>query len=814
MTWSIRPVLLASLLFGWWSVWGMPVLGQSSLSEGFAAGEAGLGPSERAGREIWFFAIAGNARFHAYVFPQKLGAAIDWYGVLAAKDRDKRFRNWGLINDPDCCVPGTPNCPAQSLEQTYGFDWCPGDDELLQFVGKPGYRDHDPACDFVDAPLHPEDPHGPADQRQSPCDLAFGTSTGALGFRKFPNPRFDEAKWRELNDGSLATWEGLRRTIAGYEEGADEPDTRNNRMMDGSIEPPFMIGISCGSCHIAFDPLNPPDDPEHPEWANISGTVGNQYLRISEILGSGMPRSSLEWQIIARARPGIVDTSALPNDGVTNPGTMNAIINFGKRPLHEAEVTRWHKVASCPADGDERACWCEPDKPGKCWERLTRTEMVPNILKGGEDSIGFLGAVQRVYFNIGSCSEQCFVNHIPDLRQADPRQRNYGQSPFDIGQCRRDCPNFRALEDRLADVVNFLLTARPSDLYEARGYSDPRDLEIELEAEFGEGAIARGRELFAANCASCHSSEAGPFDANTDFHATEKDDPTLRTDWLGNDKLTPVTEVGTYYARALHSNHMTSRIWEEFGSNTLRAKPPVDNLDEIRKGGGRGYYRNISLLSVWAHAPFMHNNAIGPELCGGPDDPLYVSPYVDAEGQALSEDQAPPCMVFDPSVEGRFELFKTSVDLLLNPDRRIPKTTTVSEDLVVDIAPKMELGDIELGLSLRVPPGVPQAALGTLRHKDLLGDSVLLAIGEDRVRDKYAPLLTNDQIDELVAGLRAIRSEVIESGDLVKSLGQHWGFVEKYYSNSKARIENAGHRFGEDLSDADKKALTAFLATL
>ena len=27
-------------------------------------------------------------------------------------------------------------------------------------------------------------------------------------------------------------------------------------------------------------------------------------------------------------------------------------------------------------------------------------------------------------------------------------------------------------------------------------------------------------------------------------------------------------------------------------------------------------------------------------------------------------------------------------------------------------------------------------------------------------------------------------------------------------------IENAGHRFGEDLSEPDKQALTAFLATL
>ena len=57
------------------------------------------------------------------------------------------------------------------------------------------------------------------------------------------------------------------------------------------------------------------------------------------------------------------------------------------------------------------------------------------------------------------------------------------------------------------------------------------------------------------------------------------------------------------------------------------------------KGGGRGYYRNVSLLSVWAHAPFMHNNAIGPEICGKPAQTaldFYASPYVDAEGQAAS----------------------------------------------------------------------------------------------------------------------------------------------------------------------------------
>ena len=58
---------------------------------GFYAGEAGLNPSEIAGREIWYKATAGNARFHTYVFQQRLGVLIDWYRVLRADQRDDRF---------------------------------------------------------------------------------------------------------------------------------------------------------------------------------------------------------------------------------------------------------------------------------------------------------------------------------------------------------------------------------------------------------------------------------------------------------------------------------------------------------------------------------------------------------------------------------------------------------------------------------------------------------------------------------------------------------------------------------------------------
>src|SRR3546814_11215517 len=96
----------------------------------------------------------------------------------------------------------------------------------------------------------------------------------------------------------------------------------------------------------------------------------------------------------------------------------------------------------------------------KCWRKGVAQETVHHILKGGEDSNGFHEAIQRVYFNIGSCSEQCWVNHITDLRQLDPQGRNFGQSPFDNAQCRRDCPAFRAIEDRTGDLGAFLLSRR------------------------------------------------------------------------------------------------------------------------------------------------------------------------------------------------------------------------------------------------------------------------------------------------------------------------------------------------------------------
>ena len=59
-------------------------------------------------------------------------------------------------------------------------------------------------------------------------------------------------------------------------------------------------------------------------------------------------------------------------------------------------------------------------------------------------------------------------------------------------------------------------------------------------------------------------------------------------------------------------------------------------------------------------------------------------------------------------------------------------------------------------------------------------------------------------------------SGLVSSPDsIVSTIGRdHLPFIQQMYSNSTVEVENEGHTFGSSLSADDKKALTAFLATL
>lgn len=824
---------------------------------------------EMAGREIWYKS-APNGRMHTYVFGQRVNAPIDWYKIMRSDRRGQRFNVWGVMNDPDCCTPGQdcesknvrfknrPSNPTITLQDTYGFDFCPGDEELLRYVGQvsdgsgtDAYTKIDPACtnEAVRAADQLDRKNGGI--RESSCELAFGTSTGIVGFRKFPNPRFNRRKWEKINTTELAkrnaAWDG-----AGWEG-------YSLRDFEGSVEPPFRVGISCASCHASFDPTRPPRDVNHPEWRNISGTVGNQYLQITAMLGSGTKKDSLEQQMfMGIARPGTSDTSAVPNDMVGNPGTINAIINFPQRPTFKDQVNRWFHVDRC--DPSVSSCQEVTYKDGrtkKYWHYDQKEMDVFHILKGGEDSVGADLAVQRVYVNIGMCAEQCWVNHHTDIRALDPHERAFGQSPFDIYQCRRDCAPWRANEDRVGDIIGFLLSARPFDLKTAlvnnskiTGEGEEADARFQdfLEERYGKGAIQRGRDLFAKNCAFCHSSQntekadmtdvaQKQFDS-VDFHreVTLPSGEILRADWMGNDKSTSQKLAGTYKCRALHTNHMKNHLWEEFGSETYRAKKSTVNDSKGRPiAGGPGYYRNISLLSAWAFAPFLHNNSVGPEICGRPQDPKQEVHRSTYEGEQMDPVRKSQCPVqFDPTIEGRLSLFDQSLDELLTFDRnRTKKLARADVPILLPLGVDIKsLGRNPKKLYIEFPAGTPVTLIGNFDIKGLVADifgaipllnneSEYQAYWEERVPGggKEMAAAVRETLG-LLNGVKDLNS-ASDRLDKIKhsiKLGQNprLDTYVKYYSGCVAGYENVGHNFGLDqnLSAQDRQALKAFLATL
>jgi hypothetical protein len=153
---------------------------------------------------------------------------------------------------------------------------------------------------------------------------------------------------------------------------------------------------------------------------------------------------------------------------------------------------------------------------------------------------------------------------------------------------------------------------------------------------------------------------------------------------------------------------------------------------------------------------------------------------------------------------------------LLNPASRVPKMFLVQDDIIVDVVPELKIGDITTGLTIRIPKGFPAVALNSLRYKDLIQDMVLLERHPDKLDAKYQTLLTPAQYADLKSGLKELRARLLKEREkfVMDITGDPNTFVQRYYSNVLDRIENKGHRFGEDLSPDDKKALIAFLATL
>jgi hypothetical protein len=109
------------------------------------------------------------------------------------------------------------------------------------------------------------------------------------------------------------------------------------------------------------------------------------------------------------------------------------------------------------------------------------------------------------------------------------------------------------------------------------------------------------------------------------------EDDFIEHNYLSNELRIPVTLVGTNSARAMATNAIDGNVWDNYSSETFKALPsvgkiqyfnpfsnaPVDAFgnnavyDDGRERGGPGYLRPPSLISLWATAPYFHNNALG-----------------------------------------------------------------------------------------------------------------------------------------------------------------------------------------------------------
>ncbi|MBA2354346.1 MAG: hypothetical protein H0V80_06720 [Acidobacteria bacterium] len=457
-----------------------------------------------------------------------------------------------------------------------------------------------PGCEAATAP----DEHGLWLDRcsQPPVPGIPGEPTGVVGLRKFPNPQFDRARW----------------------------NAETYRASPKGMPPPYLVGMTCGFCHIGFNPLNPPADPERPRWSELAGAIGNQYWEEGRLFNLKMTARDFRWHLGNRQPPGTSDTSRFATDHVHNPSNINAIFSLGARP------TALEKMA----DGSDRA--------------------VPHILKDGADSVGVAGASLRVYVNIGMCSDIW-------LTMIDPVAGLTPQRPFDMARARKECPDWVATEARMGDAEAFLKTVGPMRLADAPGGT----------RHLGEPAaqVERGAQVFAGACASCHSGKQPPtplIDPSARrawFEQAVRQSDFLTDNFLSDDRRYSVREIGTNVARAMGTNARKGQVWEQFSSETYKAQPAVGRIDGLynpRKpqdpinveilGGGGGYYRTPSLISMWATAPYLHNNALGT-------------------------------FVKDPSVEGRMTAFQDAVERLLWPEKRLGVqsiiTTSVPSELAV-----------------------------------------------------------------------------------------------------------------------------------
>ena len=755
-------------------------------------GGIALTPEEVKGRNTWIVWTGGNDRMWNGLANTTAGN-LDFLKTLSSHpklkySRDSRWKYLGLVNEPCFAKASGPNAQRHGLWLDARLGNCAADpfESEAKYPGvKVGARGGN-----------------------VPRGSYYGYATGVVGLRLFDNPDFDEAARKK--------WDPVRY----YED----PAYYNAK----DLVRPYRVGMSCGFCHVGPNPVRPPDDPENPKWENLSSNVGAQYFWVDRIFSWEADETSFVYQLFHTSRPGALDTSMISSDNINNPRTMNALYGLGAR-LEQAK--RFGKE-TLSGGGLNNMQFNNFVKDGPLTQFFVAPDTVfsPRVLKDGSDSVGALGALNRVYLNIGLFSEEWLLHFNPLIGGKHI-------TPIEIATARKNSLYWQATEQQTVNMALFFLkSTAPHKLADAPGgqkYLSADKLTLD-----------RGKVVFAETCARCHSSklpEAAPgldpggcsganyltcFNKYWDWTKTDDfkkkmRDIVLAKDFLDGNYLSaemrvPVTLLQTNACSPLATNAIRNNIWDNFSSQTYKDLPSVGKITvhhpitgEPRQydmpAGGRGYTRPASLISVWSTAPFFLNNSLGK----------FNS---------------------SPSVEARMQSFDDAIEKLLWPEKR--EQDSVLGDKVPGVIDRTTTQTY-----LRVPSGyLPEFLQGMTSIQQRLLPAIF---GEDGI--EIGPIPKGTPIN-LLANLN-VRSE---STDLVERIEHDKNVLQlllklkhdlnklpKDASDDEAKkvfgnlvepllklnkcpdfVVNRGHYFGTSyakagigLSDDDKRTLIAFLKT-
>src|SRR6185295_9593737 len=180
------------------------------------------------------------------------------------------------------------------------------------------------------------------------------------------------------------------------------------------------------------------------------------------------------------------------SDNINNPRTMNAVYNLGPR-LEQAKRFGKETLAGGSLNNKQLNEFVPPGDPLAQFFTPPATAYSPRVLKDGSDSVGALGALNRVYLHIGLFSEEWLL-HFRPLVGGTPI------SPIPIATAEKNSVYWRATEMQTPNMARFFLASTdPHYLKDAPGGNS----HLTDDAT----ALQRGRTVFAERCARCHSSK-------------------------------------------------------------------------------------------------------------------------------------------------------------------------------------------------------------------------------------------------------------------------------------------------------------------